>query len=100
MSAALSRRVAPTSASGPILSSQLPTAGLDVIWGNFFWRAARCHLLSLGGCKSMKTWYALTGIEPADQLGPDIPQYREQVRSSQKSYGLVRAALFLVEPDE
>jgi|SRR5579863_3264207 len=22
----------------------------------FRWRAARCHLLSLGGCKSMKTW--------------------------------------------
>jgi hypothetical protein len=30
--------------------------GLVFIGGDFFWRAARCHLLSLAARKSMKTW--------------------------------------------
>jgi hypothetical protein len=49
--------VAPTCANaGPLLASQLPTTWFGVHWGDFFWRAARCHLLSLAARKSMKTW--------------------------------------------
>ena len=40
----------------PMQLYEVPMARFRILLGNFCWRAARSHLLSLGGCKSMKTW--------------------------------------------
>ena len=45
-------------ARGAHVRGRVPTTDsrASCLGGNFLWRAARCHLLSLGARKSMKTW--------------------------------------------